>query len=106
MPVVPVRVEARACIVLENHGYDAITISKWKTTNSFTMVEVTANFLEGRLLSLAKKSLKIEITCSSQFPISFTTMLEFYDEFGTKYDLPLSCTFDNCLLTTYNFLET
>lgn len=32
-------------------------------------------------------------------------MLEFYDEFGARYELPLSCTFDNSLMTTYSFLE-
>jgi hypothetical protein len=32
-------------------------------------------------------------------------MLQFYDEFGTKYEIPLSCTIDNSLLTTYQFLE-
>jgi len=49
------------------------------------MVDISVNFVEGRLLSLAKKDLKVEVICSSQQAISFTTMLQFYDEFGTKY---------------------
>lgn len=69
------------------------------------MVDISVNFVEGRLLSLAKKNLKVEIICSSQQPISFTTILQFYDEFGTKYEIPLSCTIDNSLMTTYQFLE-
>lgn len=43
--------------------------------------------------------------CCSELPISFTTMLEFYDEFGGKYEVPLSCTFDNSLMTAFRFLE-
>lgn len=54
MPVAPLRVESRAVVSLVNHGYDAITISKWKTSNTFAMVDIAVNFVEGRLLSLAK----------------------------------------------------
>lgn len=43
------------------------------------MVDIMVNFVEGRLLSLAKKHLRVEIVCTSQYAISFTTMLEFYD---------------------------
>jgi hypothetical protein len=105
MPVVPLKIESRIFIILENNGYEAITISKWKTSNHFPMVDISLNFPEGRLLSLAKKHLRVEIVCSSPNPISFTTMLQFYDEFGSKYELPLSCTTDSSLMTTYRFLE-
>lgn len=35
MPVVPLNLESRIYIMIENHGYDAITICKWKTSNRF-----------------------------------------------------------------------
>ena len=38
-------------------------------------------------------------------PISFTTTLEIYDEFGEKYSLPISATAENSVLTVYPFLE-
>lgn len=85
MPVVPLGVESKSFIILENHGYDAITISKWKTATHFQSVDISVNFVEGKLLSLAKKHLKVEATVQSSIPISFTTFLEFYDEFGNKY---------------------
>jgi hypothetical protein len=37
--------------------------------------------------------------------ISFTTNLEFYDEYGNKYDIGISGTADNCLFTVYPFVE-
>lgn len=79
MPVVPLGIESRAYVMLENKGYDAITISKWKTTSHFQSVDVAVNFVEGKLLSLAKKHLKVEVTVQSVVSISFTTFLEFYD---------------------------
>jgi len=36
-------------------------------------------------------------------PISFTTRIEFYDDMGTTYTIPVSGTTDNCLLTNYGY---
>lgn len=51
---------------------------------------------------------------SSVKPVSFTTRIEFYDESGKTYTLPISgtviCLFflflksDNCLLTNFSYL--
>lgn len=59
MPVVPLNLDSRMYIMIENHGYDAITVCKWKTSNHFPHTEIKVNFVEGKLLSLAKKSLRI-----------------------------------------------
>jgi hypothetical protein len=45
MPVVPLGVESKAFIILENHGYDAITISRWKTSTHFQSVDISVNFI-------------------------------------------------------------
>lgn len=37
--------------------------------------------------------------------MSLTTYLEIYDEFGDKILIPISATADNCVLTTYSYLE-
>jgi hypothetical protein len=59
MPLVPLNIESKFLLSLENHGYDAITISKWKTSTIFQFVDLKVNFIEGKLLSLAKKKLKV-----------------------------------------------
>lgn len=79
LPVVPLGVEAKTRIQINNNGYEAITIYKWKLSNNFQFVEIHVNFIQGRLLSMGKKSLSVEISFTSQVAISFTTMLEFYD---------------------------
>lgn len=38
--------------------------------------------------------------------MSFTTRIEFYDENGKVYALPISGTADNCLMTNYTFFQT
>ena len=59
MPVVPIKVESRSFVMLQNHGYETITISKWKVSTNFPLVDISVNFIEGRLLSFAKKDLKV-----------------------------------------------
>ncbi len=59
MPVVPLGVDSRGYVYLINEGYDAISISKWKTSNHFPMVNLNVFFSEGKLLSLAKKILRV-----------------------------------------------
>ena len=45
MPIAPLGIESKSILVLENHGYDAITITKWKTSSHFQSVDVGVNFI-------------------------------------------------------------
>ena len=105
MPIGPVGIESRAFLLLENHGYDTITISRWRVSNCYPALDVQLLFHEGKLLSLSKKYLKVEVICRASEALSVTTHLEFFDEFGNKYELPVSCTFDRCLMTNYSYME-
>ena len=62
--------------------------------------------MDGKLLSLAKKKLSIEVSFKSSSPVSLTTNLELYDEYGEKIEIPISVTAENCALTTFPYLET
>ncbi len=37
--------------------------------------------------------------------MSFTKKLDFYDNDGRAYSIPISGTTDNCLLTNYSFIQ-
>ena len=41
----------------------------------------------------------------NNFPFSFTTQVDFLDDNGRNYSIPISGTTDNCLLTNYPFLQ-
>jgi hypothetical protein len=47
----------------------------------------------------------LEISFKADVPLSVTTTLEIFDEFGNKIAMPVSLTSDNCVLTTYSYLE-
>lgn len=53
---------------------------------------------------MSKKRLRVDALFSSPKPVSFTTKIEFYDELGKVYTIPVSGTADNCLLTNFSYL--
>lgn len=62
-------------------------------------------FIDGKNLGIAKNRLKVEAIFSNKKPLSFTTRLELYDDTGRTYMIPISGTTDNCLFTSYPYLQ-
>lgn len=55
----PIKTESKGTIDIENYGYEAVTISKAKFTQTFQGIDLKYTFLDGKLLSLAKTKLKV-----------------------------------------------
>ena len=47
---------------------------------------------------------KVEATFKFNSPLSFTTFLDFFDDEGNKFSIPISGTTDNSIFTVYSFL--
>lgn len=47
----------------------------------------------------------MELSFAYNKPVSFTKKLDFYDNDGRAYSIPISGTTDNCLLTNYSFIQ-
>jgi hypothetical protein len=48
---------------------------------------------------------KVEATFKFSSPLSFTTFLDFFDDEGNKFSIPISGTTDNSIFTVYSFLQ-
>jgi hypothetical protein len=68
-------------------------------------VPLTVDFPEGSLIGVARERLPIVLTFSSQKPCSFTANVEFVDEEGFSYSLPVSASADASLLMLTPFLQ-
>jgi hypothetical protein len=66
---------------------------------------MTIEFPEGNLIGLAKEQLPVIVTFASPKPISFTANIEFMDEEGKRFSIPVTATADNCLLTHQAFMK-
>ena len=47
----------------------------------------------------------MEATFSFSTPLSFTTFIEFYDDEGNKFQIPISGTTDNSIFSVFSFLQ-
>jgi hypothetical protein len=60
---------------------------------------------QGNLIGLARERLPVVVTFTSHRPVSFTANLEFMDEDGKRYSIPVSASTDAPILTCQAFLD-
>ena len=51
------------------------------------------------MIGIAKQDLPVTVTFNSAKPLSFTASIDFMDEEGKRFSIPVTATTDNCLLT-------
>ena len=66
---------------------------------------ITLNFPDGKNLGVTKQKLKVEAIFVNKKPLSFTTHIDFYDDEGNKFNIPISGTTDNSIFTIFNFIQ-
>lgn len=99
LPVVPLGIESKCVFRVINSGYENLNL-KWKLIeDSMSKLNLSLAFPDGKNLGITRNKLKIEVSFSSPKPVSFTVRLELYDESDRCYDITLSGTADNSLLT-------
>ena len=103
LPVVPLNIEASCIFRIINDGYENLNL-KYKIIQDISNINVDLRFLEGKNLGITKNRLKIQAFFKTPKPLSFTTRIEFYDDSGRNYTLPISGHSDNCLLTNYQYI--
>ncbi len=62
-------------------------------------------FLDGKNLGITKNRIKVEAYYKNQKPQSFTTRIEFNDDQGRLYSIPISGTTDNSLFTSFPYMQ-
>jgi len=104
LPPVPIGVQARATFLVQYTGDENLEV-KPKIATEVGKLNIELNFPEGKSLGVMKKKLKVEAVFSNKKPLSFTTHIDFYDEEGNKFPIPISGTTDNSLFTIFSFLQ-
>ena len=66
---------------------------------------LTLSFPEGTLIGIAKERLPVVVSCTATRPTSFTANVDFLDDDGKRYSLPVTGTSDACLLSIKPFLD-
>lgn len=105
LPIVPLGIPSKSTFKIINQGYQNVEL-KYKLPKDPGRLPISIEFPEGQSLGTAKNRIPVEITFTSDKPISFTAILDFLDEEGNKFSIPIAGTSDNCLFTVFSFFQT
>ena len=87
-----------------HNGYENLVL-KVKIANEVGKLPIEISFeKDDRNLGVTKSKVKVEATFISSKPLSFTTFIDFFDDEGNKFSIPLSGTTDNSLFTVFSFM--
>jgi hypothetical protein len=68
-------------------------------------IPLTVTFPKGNTLSFSRSRLPVMVSFKCHHPMTFTTLLEFRDDSGTPFAMPISGSTENCVLTVHSYLE-
>ena len=100
---VPLGMTATARFTVRNDGYDNLEL-KCKLPADTQRAPLEISFPNGRMIGIAKEALEVEVAFASRKPLSFTANVDFLDDDGNRFSIPVSGATDNCLLTLYPFM--
>jgi hypothetical protein len=88
-------------------GYDNLELSTElvRLPPDTTRLPLRLSFPEGNLIGLAKDKLPVDVVFASTRPLSFTASLDFLDESGRTFSLPVTGAADSCSLTHEPFMQ-
>ena len=104
LPVVPLGFQAKATFLVCHNGYENLELRP-KIATEVGKLPITLNFPDGKNLGVTKQKLKVEAVFQNKKPLSFTTFIDFYDDEGNKFSIPVSGTTDNSLFTIFSFMQ-
>ena len=102
LPTVPLDIESRASFMVCHNGYENQALN-YKIANEVGKLPIKLSFPDGNNLGVTKQKVKVEASFTFGSPLSFTTFIDFFDDEGNKFSIPISGTTDNSLFTSYGF---
>ena len=105
MPPVPLGVRSFARFKILNKGYDNLEL-KYRLPPDVSHAPIHISFPEGCIIGIAKEQLPVEVSFLPDAATAFTTTIDFLDEDGNRFSVPVTGTADNSIITTYPFLKT
>lgn len=104
LPITPLELQSKAVFLVQHNGYENLELVP-KIASEVGKLPIQINFVDGSNLGVTKEKVKIEAVFTNKKPLSFTTHIDFYDEEGNKFSIPISGTTDNSIFTCFSFLQ-
>lgn len=104
LPCTPLGIPARATFMVCHNGYENLELRP-KVANEVGKLPIEIFFPDGENLGVTKAKCKVEAVFMSSKPLSFTTFIDFFDDEGNKFSIPISGTTDNSVFTIFSFMQ-
>ena len=104
LPPVPLGIETKATFYVCHNGYENQEL-RFKIANEVGKIPIKINFPDGNNLGVTKQKVKVEASFTFTSPLSFTTFIDFFDDEGNKFSIPISGTTDNSIFSVFSFLQ-
>jgi len=104
LPPTPLGIPSTQRFFIVNKGYDNLEL-QFKLPADTARLPLEVSFPEGKMIGIAKEAVPVDISFVSNKPLSFTATVEFLDDDGKRFGIPVSGTTDNCLLSLIPFLQ-
>jgi len=104
LPPVPLDTETKASFMVCHNGYENQEL-RCKIASDVGKLPIVINFPDGQNLGVTKQKVKCEATFTFSTPLSFTTFIDFFDDEGNKFSIPISGTTDNSVFSVFSFMQ-
>jgi hypothetical protein len=104
LPPVPLNIETKATFLVCHNGYENQEL-RYKIANEVGKIPIKILFPDGNNLGVTKQKVKVEASFIFTSPLSFTTFIDFFDDEGNKFSIPISGTTDNSIFSCFSFLQ-
>eukprot|EP00762_Andalucia_godoyi_P000316 ANDGO_03161.mRNA.1 hypothetical protein H310_00289 len=103
LPVVPLGFTSSYVFHVINEGYETVDL-KHKLPGDTSRIPLFIKFPEGSVLDRTRLQIPVEVSFCAKKPTSFTAKIDFFDNEGNKFSIPISGTTDNSLCTIFPYV--
>lgn len=103
LPPVPLDVVTKTTFYISNDGYESLDL-RYKIAGDGKL-PVTLAFPDGQTITSNHNVLPVEVSFCSKKQMTFTVNIDFYDDMDGIFSIPITCTADNSLLTTFGYVK-
>ncbi|CAG9335550.1 unnamed protein product [Blepharisma stoltei] len=104
LPITPLGISSKSIFKINNEGYQNVEL-KYRLPKDAGRIPLQLNFPDGQTLGSTKQKIPVEVIFNSDRALSFTANLDFFDNEGNKFTIAISGTADNCLFTSFPFIQ-
>lgn len=103
LPPVPLDVVTKATFYISNDGYESLDL-RYKIAGDGKL-PVSLAFPDGQTITSNHNVLPVEVSFIAKKPMTFTVNIDFYDDMDGIFSIPVTCTADNSLMTTFGYIK-